>query len=106
MNSLGAPLDAVWGYEPVAEQFYRDTSPPLNLGAGSVLTGNGRTYDMALAGQKQLMMDENLVWWADRVRSAILSVDSDGARRNGVPLAAGAEPGPRSETRASSGRSR
>ena len=41
-----------------------------------VSTGNGQTYDMALPGQKQLMMDENLVWWADQVRSAILSVDS------------------------------
>ena len=31
---------------------------------------------MGVPGQKQLMMDENLVWWADQVRSAILSVDS------------------------------
>ena len=31
---------------------------------------------MARPAQKQLMMDENLVWWADRVRQAILSVDS------------------------------
>jgi hypothetical protein len=29
-----------------------------------------------VAGQKQLMMDENLAWWADRVRQAILAVDS------------------------------
>ena len=95
MNSLGAPLDTVWGYELVAEQFYRDTSPPLNLGAGVVSTGNGQTYDMAVAGQKRLMMDENLVWWADQVRSAILVRRLDGTRRNGVPVAAGAEPSPR-----------
>ena len=76
MNELGAPLDAVWGYELVAEQFYRDTSPPLNLGSGVVSTGNGLTYNMGVPGQKRLMMDENLVWWADQVRSAILSVDS------------------------------
>ncbi len=75
LRSVGAPLDDVWGYEPVAEQFYRDTSPPLTFGTGLVSTGNGQTYDMAVAGQKQLMMDENLVWWAGRVRSAILSVD-------------------------------
>jgi hypothetical protein len=75
MNSIGAPLDDVWGYELVAEQFYRDTSPPLN-GAGLVSTGNGEIYDLGVPGQKQLMMDENLAWWADRVRSAILSVDS------------------------------
>ena len=76
LNQLGAPLDDIWGYELVAEQYYRDTSPPLSFGAGLVSTGNGQTYDMALAGQKQLMMDENLVWWADRVRSAIISVDA------------------------------
>jgi len=75
LNSLGAPLDYVWGYEIVAEQYFRDTAPPLNFGAGLVTTGNGQTYDMAVAGQKQLMMDENLVWWADQVRSAILAVD-------------------------------
>ena len=75
MKSIGAPLDTVWGYEIVSEQFYRDTSPPLNLGAGLVSTGNGSIYDMAIAGQKQLMMDENLAWWAGRVRTAILAVD-------------------------------
>jgi hypothetical protein len=74
-NSLAAPLDAVWGYEVVAEQSFSEDSPPLSLGSGLVTTGNGTTYDMAVPGQKQLMMDENLVWWADRVRSAILDVD-------------------------------
>ena len=76
MNFLGAPLDYVLGYEIAAEQFYRSDAAPLNLGTGLVSTGNGSTYDMAVAGQKQLMMDENLAWWADRVRQAILSVDS------------------------------
>jgi hypothetical protein len=76
LNFLGAPLDYVWGYEIAAEQFYRDNAAPLNLGSGFVTTGNGSTYDMAVAGQKQLMMDENLAWWAGRVQSAILSVDS------------------------------
>lgn len=76
MNFLGAPLDYVLGYEIAAEQFYRSDAAPLNLGTGLVTTGNGSTYDMAVAGQKQLMMDENLAWWADRVRQAILAVDS------------------------------
>jgi hypothetical protein len=76
MNLLGAPLDYVLGYEIAAEQFYRSDAAPLNLGAGLVTTGNGSTYDMSAAGQKQLMMDENLTWWSDRVRQAILSMDS------------------------------
>jgi plastocyanin len=76
LNSLGAPLDYVWGYEIVAEQFYRENVAPLSFGAGLVTTGNGSTYDMAVPAQKQLMMDENLSWWAGQVRSGILSVDS------------------------------
>jgi hypothetical protein len=75
LNSVGAPLDDIWGYEVVAEQFYRDSAAPLTLGAGLVTTGNGQTYDMSVAGQKQQMMDDNLAWWGGRVRSAILAVD-------------------------------
>jgi hypothetical protein len=75
LNTLGAPLDYVWGYELVSEVFFRESSPPLSFGAGMVTTGNGSTYDMAVAAQKQQMMDQNLVWWADRVRSGILEVD-------------------------------
>jgi hypothetical protein len=76
LNFLGAPLDDVWGYEIAAEQFFRSDAAPLNHGSGLVTTGNGTTYDLSVAGQKQVMMDENLAWWAGRVRSAILSVDS------------------------------
>ena len=42
MNSIGAPLDTVWGYELVAEQFYRETSPPLNLGSEWSRPGTAR----------------------------------------------------------------
>jgi hypothetical protein len=75
LHTVGAPLDYVWAYELVSEVFFRETSPPLSLGSGVVTTGNGASYDMAVAAQKQLMMDENVVWWAGRVRSAILEVD-------------------------------
>ena len=105
MKSIGAPLDTVWGYEIVAEQFYRDTSPPLNLGAGLVSTGNGSSYDMAVAGQKQLMMDENLAWWAGRVRPAILAVDPTALVGMGFLWPKGPNP-PAPETHASFGRGR
>ena len=75
LHSLNAPLDYVWGYELVSEAFFRDASPPLSLASGLVTTANGSTYDMSIAGQKQLMMDENLVYWANQVRGAILAVD-------------------------------
>lgn len=75
LHAVGAPLDYVWAYELVSEVFFRESSPPLSLSSGLVTTGNGSSYDMAVAAQKQLMMDENLVSWASRVRSAILEVD-------------------------------
>ena len=75
LRSLSAPFDYVWGYEIVSEAFFRETSPPLSLGSGLVATANGSTYDMSIAAQKPLMMDENLVDWANQVRGAILAVD-------------------------------
>jgi hypothetical protein len=75
LHSLSAPFDYVWGYELVSEAFFREGSPPLSLASGLVTTANGSTYDMSNAAQKQLMMDENLVYWANEVRGAILAVD-------------------------------
>lgn len=75
LRSLNAPFDYVWGYEIVSEAFFREASPPLSLASGLVTTANGSTYDMSIAAQKQLMMDENLVYWANQVRGAILAVD-------------------------------
>jgi hypothetical protein len=75
LRSVSAPLDYVWGYEILSEAFFREASPPLSLASGLVTTANGSTYDMSSPAQKQLMMDENLVYWADQVRGAILAVD-------------------------------
>ena len=70
-----APLDIVFGYSLVAEAYYDGNEPPLSLTSGTVTTANGRTYDLASPAERQRMMDENLVTYADRVRAAIHEVD-------------------------------
>jgi hypothetical protein len=70
-----APTDDILGYSLVGEGYFESDEPPLSLNSGTVTTANGRTYDLASPAQKQLMMDENLVNYVDRVRAAILEVD-------------------------------
>jgi Cellulase (glycosyl hydrolase family 5) len=70
-----APLDVVLGYSLVNEAYFESDKPPLSQAFGTVTTANGRTYDLASPSDRQRMMDENLVNFADRVRAAIREVD-------------------------------
>lgn len=70
-----APLDAIFAYELINELSFEKTSPPLSLTSGNITTVNGRTYDMSKPDDKKRMMDENLVYWLDQVRTAILQED-------------------------------
>jgi hypothetical protein len=70
-----APLDYIFAYGLRNEAFFFSDQKPLTLTSGSVVTANGRSYDMSKAEDKQKMMDENLVFWIDAVRQAILQVD-------------------------------
>jgi hypothetical protein len=71
----GAPLDAIFAYALRNELFFETNVPPLSLTSGVVATANGKTYNMALEEDKQRMMDENLVFWIDQIRAAILERD-------------------------------
>ena len=71
----GAPLDAIFAYQLQEESYFDGSAPPLSLTTGTVTTGNGGTYDMADPAAKRRMMDENLVFYVDNVRPAILAVD-------------------------------
>ena len=73
--SRRAPLDVVFGYSLVSEAYFESDKPPLSFASGTVTTANGRPYDLASAADRQRMMDENLVNFADRVRAAIREVD-------------------------------
>lgn len=70
-----APLDVIWGYELRQEHHFHEIYAPLSLTSGTVTTANGETYDMSTAEDKNLMVDEGLVYWADTIRVAIRDID-------------------------------
>lgn len=70
-----APLDAVFAYDLTDAVSYDTGWAPLTMKTGTLPTANGKTYDMANPEDKKLMMKENLVYWIDEQRAAILEVD-------------------------------
>ncbi|MBX3079940.1 MAG: cellulase family glycosylhydrolase [Cryobacterium sp.] len=72
----GAPLENVLGYELRQEHHFWLNEAPLALEGGLVTTANGRTYDMSIQDDKDRMIDEGLVYWADLLRDEIRSIDA------------------------------
>lgn len=75
LKARGAPLDAVWAWQLRNELSFDSDQPPLSLPGGKVTAANGKTYDMAVAADRQRIMDESLVFYLDRSRAAIRAVD-------------------------------
>jgi hypothetical protein len=72
---LGAPTDSIFSYELRNEFFFDTNYPPLSLKSGNVTTANGKNYDMSSPSDKQKMLEENLPFFIDNVRAAILKLD-------------------------------
>jgi hypothetical protein len=70
-----APLDAIFAYQLRNELFYEANAAPLSYTHGSFKTANGETYDLSTETDRQRMQNENLLYWIDQVRSAILERD-------------------------------
>ena len=70
-----APIEYIFSYELRNEMFYDGDQPPLSMNSGTVVTANGKSYDMSKPADKQRMLDENLVFWIDAMRTSILQVD-------------------------------
>ena len=75
LQSRNAPLEYVMAYQLRNEVSLELNAPPLSFSSGMVTTANGKTYDMASASDKEDMVNEGLVFWANEVRSAILELD-------------------------------
>src|SRR5581483_6533458 len=73
--NLGAPTEYIFSYELRNEFFYDTNYPPLSLKSGMVTAANGKTYDMSIKTDKQKMLEENLPYFIDNVRAAILKAD-------------------------------
>ena len=63
------------GWEVQNEIAFGTNVPPLSLNTGMITTGNGKTYDLSNSASRQAMMDDNLVYFIDQVRNAIVKVD-------------------------------
>jgi hypothetical protein len=72
---LRAPTDAIFSYELRNELFFDMNLPPLSFTQNTITAANGKTYDMASAQDKERMIEDNLVYWIDAVRAAILERD-------------------------------
>jgi len=92
MKKANAPFDALLGYELRNELTFESDLPPLTLTRGSVRTANGRTYVLSDPRQKQLMLEEGLVFWLNEMRKAIRAEDPDALV--GVGLVPPQEPHP------------
>ena len=62
-------------YELRNELSFDSQSKPFTLTSGLAPMPNGRTYDLSSQAQKNQLLDDNLLYWISRVRSAILAVD-------------------------------
>lgn len=79
--------ETILSYELRRQAFFRTDEAPLASASGTVTAPNGQTYDLAVAAQRQALMDESLGYWADSVRSAIRAVDPTALVSTGFNLA-------------------
>lgn len=70
-----APTDVILAYELRNEAYFDSSAKPFTLTSGLLPAPGGRTYDLSIPAQKDLLVDEGLAFWIDRVRSAIRAVD-------------------------------
>ena len=70
-----APLEVILAYQLRNELFFETNAAPLNHTSGMVDTAIGKSYDMRSEKDRQRMMDENMVFWIDEIRLAILERD-------------------------------
>lgn len=72
---LNAHTEYIFSYQLRNEMFYDTDQPPLSFSSGVVKTANGKSYDMSKSSDKDLMVNENMVYWIDEMRASILEVD-------------------------------
>jgi|GEM_PF-511071 len=70
-----APMDIIMAYQLRNEVSLELNAPPLAFSSGIVTAANGKTYDMASESEKEDLVNEGLVYWANSVRAAILELD-------------------------------
>ena len=75
LTAQPALRETILSYELRREAHFRSDQAPLTLASGTVTPANGQAYDLAVAAERQALMDDGLVHWADTLRAAIRTVD-------------------------------
>jgi len=70
-----APMDALYGYELMGEFYVDNSAPPLNQTSGVFQTANGSSYNMADTTSRVAMQNENMVHYANEMRTAIQALN-------------------------------
>ncbi len=72
---LRAPLDAIFAYDLTNEIYFDSSSAPFKLSSGMVTVVNGNTYDMAIASDKQRLVNQSLIYWINQLRTSVRTLD-------------------------------
>jgi hypothetical protein len=70
-----APFDIILGWELLSEGYYEADQPPFSLHSGTVVTANGKTYDMYIVAQKRAMGLDGMRYYIKQLRQTILAYD-------------------------------
>jgi hypothetical protein len=70
-----APFEIVFAWQLQNEYFVLLNETPLSRQAGKVTGANGMAYDMSNLQQKHALVDDNVVFWAERISAVIRQYD-------------------------------
>jgi hypothetical protein len=92
-------VEYVFSYQLRNEVYFDSTSPPLSFRTGTIIAGNGRSYDMASAADRQRLMDESLVYYIDTAGAIIRAANPTALVSVGFFVPHGPVPARRGDTR-------
>ena len=75
LTAQPALRETILSYELRREAYFRSDQAPLTLASGTVTPANGQPYDLAVPADRQALLDDGLVHWADAMRASIRAVD-------------------------------
>jgi len=75
LSAAGAPSVSILAYQLQEESYFDGSAPPLSLTTGRFTTGTMVSPMTWLTQQPSAGLDENLVYYVDNVRPAILAAE-------------------------------
>jgi endo-1,4-beta-mannosidase len=77
LKNANVSLQTILAYEIRNEFFYHPSHAPFNSSSGIVHHPNGIDYNMAIATDKEALMQASFVYWSTNVRNNIKEVDAE-----------------------------